>query len=131
MSENHIPSPQKKIDPSSSENPKKLQLFNEETTDENQSKGSPGLHDHEEEQMEELLFQTPTSSEHRIPTVQDCPSAPRKAPPKRKADDQLPQFVEEARGEEVDSFFQLNDAFVSERDSRVRSRFAKRRCRSI
>ncbi|KAM4094406.1 hypothetical protein ACB094_06G193000 [Castanea mollissima] len=61
----------------------------------------------EDNKEEEDCCRTPTSKEHRIPKILDCPPAPRKpkrAPTcKRKLSDL--QFFEIVNREEVDSFF--------------------------
>ncbi|KAL3752395.1 hypothetical protein ACJRO7_013103 [Eucalyptus globulus] len=70
---------------------------------------------------------TPTSSEHKIPTVRSCPPTPRKQarpvlPHKRKL-----HFFEITGREEVESFFRSNDRSTSPSSSRS----SKRRCTSI
>ncbi|XP_002523743.2 cyclin-dependent protein kinase inhibitor SMR2 [Ricinus communis] len=82
-------------------------------------------HHHQEEEEE---CKTPTSSDHKIPSIQTCPPTPRKKAHKsflhkRK----LPEleFFEASNKDEVDSFFRSNFEM-----SRVESRSIKRRCKS-
>ncbi|KAE8734849.1 hypothetical protein F3Y22_tig00000715pilonHSYRG00374 [Hibiscus syriacus] len=72
---------------------------------------------------------TPTSSDHKIPTIQSCPPTPKKKVRskfalKRKLSEV--QFFETTRREEVESFFRSN----SEPFTLDSSRKFKRRCRS-
>ncbi|XP_022730285.1 cyclin-dependent protein kinase inhibitor SMR2-like [Durio zibethinus] len=70
---------------------------------------------------------TPTSSDHKIPTIQSCPPTPKKKvrvnSHKRKLSEL--QFFETTRSEEVESFFRSNSEPFT-----VESRSSKRRCRS-
>ncbi|XP_022756639.1 cyclin-dependent protein kinase inhibitor SMR2-like [Durio zibethinus] len=78
-----------------------------------------------EEEEEEC--KTPTSSDHKIPTIQSCPPTPKKKVRanfhKRKLSEL--QFFETTRSEEVESFFRSNSEPFT-----VESRSVKRRCRS-
>ncbi|EEF38683.1 conserved hypothetical protein [Ricinus communis] len=85
-------------------------------------------HHHHHHQEEEEECKTPTSSDHKIPSIQTCPPTPRKKAHKsflhkRK----LPEleFFEASNKDEVDSFFRSNFEM-----SRVESRSIKRRCKS-
>ncbi|XP_021278922.1 cyclin-dependent protein kinase inhibitor SMR2 [Herrania umbratica] len=70
---------------------------------------------------------TPTSSDHKIPTIQSCPPTPKKkvGPNSRKRKLSELQFFETTRSEEVESFFRSKSE-----PSTVNSRSIKRRCRS-
>ncbi|KAE8688711.1 hypothetical protein F3Y22_tig00110956pilonHSYRG00057 [Hibiscus syriacus] len=85
--------------------------------------------DEEEEAKEKEECKTPTSSDHKIPTIQSCPPTPKKKVRpdsflKRKLSEL--QFFETTRREEVESFFRSN----SEPFTFGGSRGFKRRCRS-
>lgn len=72
--------------------------------------------------------QTPSSSDHRIPTSWGCPAAPHKTVQrKRKRSGSVPLFFETTRGDEVELFFQSN----LELSRVIRARDRKRRCASI
>ncbi|KAE8682432.1 hypothetical protein F3Y22_tig00111238pilonHSYRG00005 [Hibiscus syriacus] len=77
----------------------------------------------EEEAKEKEECKTPTSSDHKIPSIQSCPPTPKK---KVRADSVLKrklselQFFETTRRDEVESFFRSNTEPFS----------FKRRCRS-
>ncbi|XWS52953.1 hypothetical protein CRYUN_Cryun11dG0116000 [Craigia yunnanensis] len=77
--------------------------------------------------VEEEECKTPTSSDHKIPTIQSCPPTPKKKVRvnflKRKLSES--QFFETTRSEEVESFFRSNSEPFT-----VESRSVKRRCRS-
>lgn len=78
---------------------------------------------------EEEECKTPTSSDHKIPTIRSCPPTPRKKvragnnSHKRKLSEL--QFFETTRSEEVESFFRSNSEPFT-----VEFRSVKRRCRS-
>ncbi|KAM5584304.1 hypothetical protein ABKV19_003929 [Rosa sericea] len=82
-----------------------------------------------DKQLEEYSScRTPTSFDHRIPTIQSCPATPRKKQGrvflhKRKL--AFSDFFESTRGEEVESFF--HSCFESPASPRVK----KKRCTSI
>ena len=69
-----------------------------------------------EEEEEEAECRTPTSEEHRIPKILDCPPAPRKprrvSSCKRKLSPEL-QFFEIVNPEEVDAFFRSSFERIS------------------
>lgn len=71
---------------------------------------------------------TPTSSDHKIPTIQSCPTTPRKKVQvsfhKRKMHELL--FFEATGREEVESFFRSNSELF-----RVGSHAVKKRCKSL
>ena len=77
--------------------------------------------------VEEEECKTPTSSDHKIPTIQSCPPTPKKKLRvnfhKRKLSEL--QFFETTRSEEVESFLRSNSEPFT-----VESRSFKRRCRS-
>ncbi|EOY33656.1 hypothetical protein QUC31_018842 [Theobroma cacao] len=75
----------------------------------------------------EEVCKTPTSSDHKIPTIQSCPPTPKKkvGPNSHKRKLSESQFFETTRSEEVESFFRSNSEPVT-----VNSRSIKRRCRS-
>lgn len=71
---------------------------------------------------------TPTSSDHKIPKIQSCPTTPRKKGQvsfhKRKMHEVL--FFEATGREEVESFFRSNSELF-----RVDSHAVKKRCKSL
>ncbi|KAJ7012229.1 hypothetical protein NC653_002330 [Populus alba x Populus x berolinensis] len=70
---------------------------------------------------------TPTSSDHKIPTIQSCPPTPRKKVQVFAHKRKTPEFFETTNKDEVESFFRSS----FEIPSRVnQSRPMKRRCRS-
>ncbi|XVE59457.1 hypothetical protein DITRI_Ditri05aG0048100 [Diplodiscus trichospermus] len=97
----------------------------EEEEEEEEEEGVASREDVEEEEEE---CKTPTSSDHKIPTIQSCPPTPKKKVRenfhKRKFSEL--QFFEATRSEEVESFFRSN----SESFNFDESRSIKRRCRS-
>ncbi|XP_059458588.1 cyclin-dependent protein kinase inhibitor SMR1-like [Corylus avellana] len=79
----------------------------------------------EPRKMEEAECQTPTSEEHRIPKILDCPPAPRKprrVPSCKRKLSPGQQFFEIVNPEEVDAFFRSSFETISAITS------AKRRC---
>jgi hypothetical protein len=70
---------------------------------------------------------TPTSSDHKIPTIRSCPPTPRKKVQVFAHKRKIPEFFDTTNKDEVESFFRSS----FEVPSRVnQSRPMKRRCRS-
>ncbi|KAJ6403371.1 hypothetical protein OIU84_015300 [Salix udensis] len=70
---------------------------------------------------------TPTSSDHKIPTIQSCPPTPRKKVKVFAQKRKLPEFFETTNKDEVESFFRSSFEIPS---SVNRSRPVRKRCRS-
>ncbi|XWS28659.1 hypothetical protein CRYUN_Cryun25bG0089900 [Craigia yunnanensis] len=89
--------------------------------------GGGGVAWRKDVEEEEEKCKTPTSSDHKIPTIQSCPPTPKKKVRvnfrKRKLSEL--QFFETTRSEEVESFFRSNSEPFT-----VESHSIKRRCRS-
>ncbi|KAL4334930.1 hypothetical protein GQ457_07G035380 [Hibiscus cannabinus] len=85
------------------------------------------------EAVEEEECKTPTSSDHKIPSIRSCPPTPKKKARAKFVLKRKPSelhFFETTRREEVESFFRSNwepeaFSFGGSRD------FKRRRCRSV
>ncbi|KAJ6765476.1 CYCLIN-DEPENDENT PROTEIN KINASE INHIBITOR SMR2-LIKE [Salix purpurea] len=92
--------------------------------DHEQGGGELGLRADDDDQEQ---CRTPTSSEHKIPTIQSCPPTPRKKVQVFAQKRKLPEFFETTNKDEVESFFRSSFEIPS---SVNRSRPVRRRCRS-
>lgn len=125
MSKSHISHEQQQINLSKIK-PGGLDVEEEADRDDVQPLKQLLIMDHDHEEQEPIKCVTPTSSDHKLPSIRSCPSTPRKPnkgrvvclQQKRKLSDL--HFFETTRREEVDSFFRSIFDFSS--TARVKKR---------
>ncbi|KAF9684810.1 hypothetical protein SADUNF_Sadunf04G0157300 [Salix dunnii] len=77
------------------------ELLQSAPQDHEQEGGEIGLRDADDQEQ----CRTPTSSDHKIPTIQSCPPTPRKKVQVFAHKRKLPEFFETTNKDEVESFF--------------------------